>query len=51
MIEIIIPSKNELENLKIILTELRKLYSYNILVIDKSDNFYKVKKYGNHHSI
>ena len=45
MIEIIIPSKNELENLKIILTELRKLYSYNILVIDKSDNFYNVKKY------
>ena len=35
-IDIIIPSKDELDNLKIILPELKKLFNYNILIIDKS---------------
>ena len=44
-VEIVIPSKNELKNLKIIIPILKKLYNYNILVIDKSDNFQEVKKF------
>ena len=44
-VEIIIPSKNELENLKIIMPIVRRLYNFNILVIDKSNNFKEVKKF------
>ena len=44
-VEIIIPSKNELENLKIIIPIVRRLYNFNILVIDKSNNFKEVKKF------
>ena len=44
-VEIVIPSKNELKNLKIIIPFIKKIYNYNILVIDKSYNFQEVKKF------
>ena len=44
-VEIIIPSKNELDNLRIIIPKIRKMYNYKILVIDKSNNSKLVKKF------
>ncbi len=37
-IDIIIPSKDEIDNLKVILPKLKKLFDYNILIIDKSSD-------------
>ena len=44
-IEIIIPCKNELDNLKIIIPKIRKMYNYKILIIDKSSNPKFTKKF------
>jgi glycosyltransferase involved in cell wall biosynthesis len=43
--QIIIPSKDELDNLKIIIPNIVSRYDLNIMVIDKSKNFNEVKKY------
>lgn len=43
--QIIIPCKNELDNLKVILPAITKKYKYDILIIDKSDNKKKIKKF------
>ena len=43
--QIIIPVKNELKNLKILLPILVKKYKYNILIIDKSEDSKRVKKF------
>jgi dolichol-phosphate mannosyltransferase len=43
--QIIIPSKDEFENLKIVINSIKKKYNYNILVIDKSKNINIVKNF------
>ena len=37
-INIVIPTRNELKNLKIIVPRLKKKYNYPIIVIDKSND-------------
>lgn len=46
-IEIIIPCKDELKNLKIIVPFIKKLYNYNILIIDKSKDTIEIKNFCN----
>ena len=52
-IDIVIPTKNELDNLKIIIPIIKKKYKYPIIIIDKSDDnsVKKLKEFCNRYKV